>query len=83
MSWMTNHKMTTVLFCKEMMTLKFVEFQVENYDSDEDKLELQSDSESEDNVKKESSLEDSILHQSHLHSGRVYIQLLCQLAGGN
>ena len=81
MSWMTNHKMTTVLFCKEMMTLKFVEFQVENYDSDEDKPELQSDSESEDNVKNESSLEDSILHQSHLHSGRVYIQLLCQLAG--
>ena len=65
---MTNHKMTTVLFCKEMMTLKFMEFQVENYDSDEDNLELQSDSESEDNVKKESSLEDSILHQSHLHS---------------
>ena len=80
---MTNLQMTTLLFCKEMMTLKFVEFQVENYDSDEDKPELQSDSELEDNVKNESSLEDSILHQSHLHSDRVYIQLLCQLAGGN
>ena len=32
-----------------MMTLKFVEFQEDNYDNDEDKPELQSDSESEDN----------------------------------
>ena len=45
---MTNHLMTTLLFCKEMMTLKLVEFQVENYDSDDDKPELQSDSELED-----------------------------------
>ena len=80
---MTNLQMTTLLFCKKMMTLKFVEFQEDNYDNDEDKPELQSDSELEDNVKNESSLEDSILHQSHLHSDRVYIQLLCQLAGGN
>ena len=45
---MTNHLMTTLLFCKEMITLKLVEFQVENYDSDDDKPELQSDNESED-----------------------------------
>ena len=45
---MTNHLMTILLFCKEMITLKLVEFQVENYDSDDDKPELQSDSESED-----------------------------------
>ena len=45
---MTNHLMTTLLFCKEMMTLKLVEFQVENYDSDDDKPELQSDNELED-----------------------------------
>ena len=44
---MTNHLMTTLLFCKEMITLKLVEFQVENYDSDDDKPELQSDNESE------------------------------------
>ena len=31
-----------------MITLKLVEFQVENYDSDDDKPELQSDNESED-----------------------------------
>ena len=45
---MTNHLMTTLLFCKEMITLKLVEFQVENYDSDDDKPEFQSDNESED-----------------------------------
>ena len=45
---MTNLQMTTLLFCKEMMTLKFVEFQEDNYVNDEDKPELQSDSESED-----------------------------------
>ena len=45
---MTNHLMTTLLFCKEMITLKLVEFQVDNYDSDDDKPELQSDNESED-----------------------------------
>ena len=45
---MTNHLMKTMLFCKEMITLKLVEFQVENYDSDDDKPELQSDNESED-----------------------------------
>ena len=45
---MTNHLMTTLLFCKEMITLKLAEFQVENYDSDDDKPELQSDNELED-----------------------------------